>query len=138
MTITVCGSMKFWAEMLQVQNVLKDAGHTVLVPKGIGQEVPVEARTDLTEEEIISAKIEYDFIRDHFRNIDASDAILVLNYRKNGIENYIGGNTFLEMGYAFGRNKRIYLINPVPEMDYRTEMHAMQPVIVGPDLNHLR
>lgn len=130
--------MKFWSEMLKARDTLENMGHTVLVPKGVGQEIPVEARTDLTEAEIITAKIEHDFIRDHFKNIDRSEAILVLNYDKNGISNYIGGNTFLEMGYAFGRDKKIYLMNPVPDMDYKTEMHAMQPIILHSDFGNIR
>lgn len=130
MRITVCGSMKFYEEMRAMKGTLERAGHEAILPKGIEDEVPVEARTDLTKEDIVMAKIEYDFMREHFRNIEKSDAILVLNYEKNGIQNYIGGNTFLEMGIAFWLGKTIYLLHPVPEMDYYTEMHAMGPIIL--------
>jgi nucleoside 2-deoxyribosyltransferase len=90
-----------------------------------------------TDEARITAKIEYDFNREHVRKIEKSDAILVVNYDKKGIPHYIGGNTFLEMGYAFGLRKKIFLLYPVPDMDYRTEMHAMQPVILNGDLKRL-
>lgn len=134
MTITICGSMQFYQEMRSSKTTLEALGHRVFVPKGIDEEIPIEARKNLPDEEIISAKIEYDFIREHFRLIEQSDAILVLNYDKNGIAYYIGGNTFLEMGHAFGLGKRIFLLYSVPDMDYKTEMHAMQPVVIEGDL----
>lgn len=37
--------------------------------------------------------------------ICGSDAILVLNYDKKGIKNYIGGNTLMEMGFAHVHDK---------------------------------
>ena len=40
--------------------------------------------------------------------IQEMDAILVLNKKKKGIENYIGGSTFLEMYEAFMNNKKIF------------------------------
>ena len=87
------------------------------------------------DEDRINAKIEYDFIREHFKKVEASDVILILNYSKKGIEGYIGGNTFLEMGYAFGLGKKVYLLNPIPQMDYYTEMVAIQPTILNGNLN---
>jgi hypothetical protein len=85
----------------------------------------------------IQHKIEHDFIKAHFRKIEQSDAILILNYEKCGIANYIGGNTFLEMGLAFWLGKKIVLLNPIPDMEYRTEMHAMQPIVLGGDVSTL-
>lgn len=128
--------MQFHREMASAQKALEGAGHTVLVPKDLYALDHNEAYMD-SDKDRISAKIEHDFIREHFKKIETSDAILVLNYDKKGIPGYIGGNTFLEMGYAFGLDKRIYLLHPVPDMDYRVEMHAMQPVILGGDLTKL-
>ena len=138
MTIAVCGSMKFYVEMEAVKRTLESLGHIVILPKkGEEGEVPVEARVGITEDEIVAAKIEYDFIRERFKNINVSDAILVLNYEKNGIPNYIGGNTFLEMGVAFWLMKKIYVLHPIPDMDYKTEMHAMQPVVLHGNLKKI-
>jgi len=128
--------MQFYQEMGQTQSVLERHGHTVLVPKDFYKLAHNEAFMD-SDEERITTKIEHDFIREHFRKIEKADAILILNYEKKGIVGYIGGNTFLEMGYAFGLNKKIYLLYPVPDMDYRVEMHAMKPIILNGDLNKL-
>ncbi len=138
MTITICGSMKFHREMRSVKKALEEAGHTVLVPKSIELMDTQGYIHPEDDEERITAKIEHDFIREHFRKIEQADAILVLNYDKKGIANYIGGNTFLEMGLAFWLGKKIFLLNPIPEMDYLTEMHAMQPVVLNSDLTKIR
>ena len=136
MIITICGSMQFYKEMGQTQSVLERHGHAVLVPKDFYKLAHNEAFMG-SDEERITTKIEHDFIREHFRKIEKADAILILNYEKKGVVGYIGGNTFLEMGYAFGLNKKIYLLYPVPDMDYSVEMHAMKPIILDGDLGKL-
>jgi predicted RNA-binding protein with PUA domain len=65
------------------------------------------------------------------------DAILILNLEKNNIKGYIGGNTFLEMGFAHVLNKKIFLLNEIPEMGYKDEIVAMKPVILEGDLNRI-
>jgi nucleoside 2-deoxyribosyltransferase len=137
MTITICGSMQFHEKMRDVRRTVEAMGHTVYVPKSLELMETEGFVHPTTDEARISAKIEYDFIREHFRKIEKSDAILVVNYDKKDVRYYIGGNTFLEMGYAFGLGKKIYLLYPVPAMDYRTEMHAMQPVVLDGDLGKI-
>ncbi len=129
--------MKFHQEMRDVRSQLERMGHTVFVPKSIGLMDTVGYVHPEDDEERITAKIEHDFIRAHFKKVQDADAILVLNYDKKGITNYIGGNTFLEMGLAFWLGKKIFLLRPIPEMDYKTEMHAMQPVILNSDLSKI-
>lgn len=60
-----------------------------------------------------------------------------MNISKNGIENYIGGNTLMELGFAHVMNKKIYLLNPIPEMSYTDEIIAVQPAIINGDLSVL-
>lgn len=119
-----------------MQEALRGRGFTVFVPGELDDIRKNESYMD-SDEERITAKIEYDFIREHFRKIEQSDAILVLNYEKKGIPGYIGGNTFLEMGYAFGLGKKVYLLNDIPEMDYKTEMAAIQPILLHGDIKNI-
>ena len=135
MIITICGSMTFHQEMRDAKTKLAELGHSAYVPKGIEFMDKYSYQVPQDEGERIEHKIMYDFIREHFRKIEQSNTILVLNYNKKGIKNYIGGNTFLEMGYAFGLGKKIFVLNPLPVMDYSTEMHAMQPVVLDGDLS---
>lgn len=139
MIITVCGSMTFYKEMNAAKDQLEHLGHTVFIPKESDRdEMPLEARPEVPDETKISAKIEFDFIRKHFKKIEQSDAILILNYDKKNTPGYIGGNTFLEMGIAFWQGKKIYLMNPVPKMNYSIEMHSMQPIVLHGDLTKLQ
>jgi len=75
-----------------------------------------------------------DILKYYFQKIRESEAILVLNFEKNGIKNYIGGNVFLEMGFAHVLNKKIFLLNEIPEVLYKDEIKAMQPVVIKGDL----
>lgn len=134
MIITICGSMLFHKEMLEYKSKLEILRHTVHVPSGAYDITKNEAYRESDEEKIL-IKVEHDVIREHFDFIHASDAILVLNFDKHGVANYIGGNTFLEMGLAFWLEKKVYLLNPIPQMDYLTEMHAMQPIVIDGDLS---
>jgi nucleoside 2-deoxyribosyltransferase len=78
-----------------------------------------------------------DLIKRYYNKINEADAILVLNIEKKGIANYIGGNTFLEMGFAYVLNKKIYLFNNIPELSYKDEMVAMQPLILNGDFSKI-
>ena len=138
MKIAICGSMQFYQGMRAVRKKLEALGHKVFVPTEAEEgQIPMDVVGSVTDQDKINAKIEYDFIREHFRKITQSEGILVLNYKKKGIPYYIGGNTFLEMGYAYGMGKQIYLMNPVPDMDYAVEMHAMEPIVVNGDLEKI-
>ena len=71
------------------------------------------------------------------KNIKENDAILVLNEEKNGVKNYIGGATFLEMFKAFELGKAIFLFNPIPEGILSDEIKALKPVILNKNISLL-
>lgn len=77
-------------------------------------------------------------IRGYFNIIKNSDAVLAINIKKNGIDNYIGGNTFLELGFGYVLGKKIYLLNPIPNMSYSDEIKAFEPIILNGDLSKIR
>lgn len=86
----------------------------------------------------LKQKYEMDAIREHWGTIQKSDSVLILNYDKSGIPGYIGGNSFLEMGFAYIQRKPIFLLNPIPEMPYyKTEIIAMKPTVIDGDLARL-
>ncbi|MEZ4103203.1 MAG: hypothetical protein R3B55_01395 [Candidatus Paceibacterota bacterium] len=80
-----------------------------------------------------------DMIERYWEFIKTSDAILVLNLEKKGIKNYIGGSTLMEMGFAYGFEKKIYLYNPIPErserIHYVDEIMDMDPIVLNGDLS---
>lgn len=77
-------------------------------------------------------------MRGHFDKIDVADAILVLNYEKNGQANYIGGNVLMEMAIAFHARKPIFVLNDVPRYSkFVEEILGMQPIFLRGDLRRL-
>ena len=70
--------------------------------------------------------------------MQGGEAILVANYEKNGVPNYIGANTFLEIGFAHVLGQKIFLLNPLPENSYiKTELEAVRPVVIHGDLSKI-
>ena len=91
------------------------------------------------EKEHANVKKQYGFIKWYYDAIVNSDAILVLNFDKKRIKNYIGGNTLMEMGFAHVNNKKIFLLNPIPEtVSYIDEIKAMTDVILNGDLSLIK
>lgn len=139
MKIAICSSLDFTAELKEIADKLSDMGMEVRIP--FTSEMIL--RGDLTVEGIKAEKesgkfssraIRVDAIRRYWKVIKECDAILVTNYDKKGMSNYIGGNTFLEMGFAHVLGKKIFLLGDIPEMSYSDEIRAMQPKVIGGDL----
>mgnify|MGYP001560259551 CR=1 FL=1 len=131
MKITLCGSIKFMDEMRAVQKRLEEMGHVVLMPiKAAGVDYWSEDNRSRVE-----AKKKFELINEHLGKIEISEAILVVNMTKGEIANYIGANTFLEMGFAHYWQKKIYLLNPLPNQPYiRDEIETIDPVVINNDL----
>ena len=132
MRIAIVASMKFSKEMMESSKYIKKKGHTTILPVGVEKHIN---KTSLKKEEDSNTKIKGDLIRGYYKKIEDSDALLVLNYDKNNIPNHIGGNTFIEMAFAYVLNKPIYLLNPIPELSYTSEIEAMEPIVLNGDLN---
>jgi len=126
--ITLCSSAMFFDKLKDIGLDLKKEGFDILLPslRDFGAENG-------------NAKIKLDLVKEHFRKIDKSDAILIVNFEKKGIKGYIGGNTFLEMGKAFDKGIPIFLLNELPaESPYLDELIAMQPIVINNDLNVIK
>jgi inosine/xanthosine triphosphatase len=120
--------MKFANEMQEWKEKLVNKGFNVFAPEGI-KDLTGYKEAGSTKE-AVNRKISNDFIRHHYKYIKQSEGILVLNYDKNGIGNYIGGNSLMEMGFAFCMNRDIFLLSNSPDLPYKPEIDAMQPIII--------
>ncbi len=147
MKITLCGSIAFHDESLSVKKELEKAGHKVkLWPVRIkdenGKPLPIQEYYKIRKQAPDDKEWVWDrkaeAVRRHFNKVAWSDAILVLNYEKNNIKGYIGGNTFLEMGVAFYLKKKIYLLNEIPELPYKEEILGVKPIILNGDLSKIK
>lgn len=143
MNITICGSIAFYDEMLDVKEKLEQLGHCVELPPSEvkdenGNVLSVKDYYSMRKAETSDTSWMWDqkeeAMRVHFQKVEWSDAVLILNYNKNNISNYIGANTLLEMGLAFHLNKKLFLLNSVPEIGYKEEILGMKPIVLNNDL----
>ncbi len=142
MKITICGSIQFTKEMKELSDKLVEKGHVVEIPDGAmrilsGERTMKEHLESVDKGEGYKAKMKYDAIRKYFEKIKESDCVLIANYTKKNIEGYIGGNTFLEIGFAYVLRKPIYLLYPIPEMAYKDEIIVMSPIVINGDLDKI-
>ncbi|MFH1662061.1 MAG: hypothetical protein ABIA02_03120 [Candidatus Falkowbacteria bacterium] len=137
MKITICGSMAFSKKMIEVKQELEKLNHQVVLPKFTEEYAKMET-IDKVHTESAKNKVDHDLIREYFNEIKETDAILVVNEDKNGTKDYIGGNSFLEMGFAHILNKKIFLLYNIPEIGYKDEIEAMQPISLNNDLTKIK
>lgn len=129
--------MQFTERMMNLCQQLESIGHQAFMSKFAPYFV---GKTDEEKEAIkLHQKNKKDAIREFWKPMQDADALLVANYDKHGIKNYIGGNAFLEMGFAHVLNQKIYLLNPIPHMPYyESEIIAMQPTVINGNLNLIK
>ena len=89
--ITLCGSLKFKKEMMEIAEKMALDGNCVLTPV-----YPVLENYKRTDRQLELLK------EAHFKKIELSDAILVVDVNK-----YIGESTRLEIEYAKNLSKEI-------------------------------
>ena len=109
MKILICGSMTCSKKMVEIEKKLLEFGHTVILPPHTKEYVEFSSFGTIHRESAKN-KIKEDLIRDYHNKIKNADAVLVVNEKRNETDNYIGGNSFLEMGFAHVNNKKIFLL----------------------------
>ena len=134
MKIGIIGSMQYTEKMLEVRDMLCARGHDAFVTD---LHKAFIGKSDEQKEVIkIEQKNNQDAIREFWNAMQGADAVLAVNLDKHGIKHYIGGNTFLELGFAHVLNQKIFLLNPIPDIPfYKTEIEAMRPVIINGDVS---
>lgn len=128
MKITICGSMAFESDMQAAVVHLNDLGYETEKPNIVEGHAYPDNLDD-------NADLKRGFIDEHFRKIDGSDAILVINNTKHDVAGYIGGNTLIEIAYAYAQGLEVFLLNPVPNSSYAAEIKGMHPIILDGDLS---
>lgn len=136
MRIGVIGSMQYTEKMLDLRDQLIKIGHDAYITT---LSDPFVGKTDDEKEKIkLHQKNNMDAIREFWRLMQGGDAVLVANFDKHGIANYIGGNTLMEIGFAYVLDQKIFLLNPIPEIPYyKTEIEAVKPIVINGDLTKI-
>ncbi len=144
MKIVICGSLSFAEEINKIKKRLITMGHEASLPAAI-EELPLRNSDDVAKlknnrEKYL--KIKPNYMRGHFDKIVNSDAILVVNLEKNGIRDYIGGNTFAEIMFAWYHNKKIFFLNPLPRHEkfsyIMEEIEGIKPIVINGNLDLIK
>mgnify|MGYP000838379824 FL=1 len=120
--IVLCGSTKVKEDILKIKEKLEDKGYHVLLPEECLKDIPKKIAS-----------------RTHFSRIENKNnqIVLIVNTTKNGIENYIGPNSFAEIAFAFYFNKNIFLLNDYYE-PYLDELTAWNVTPLKGNLNNIK
>jgi nucleoside 2-deoxyribosyltransferase len=147
MIVTICSSVDFTPKIVEIKKELETHGHQVNIPYFtqmiIDGKLTFENYLARKQNGDISLRKEQDvdMIKRYWDFIKNSDAILVINLEKNGIFGYIGGSTLMEMGFAYGQGKKIFLYNQIPDrserMHYVDEVIDMDPIVIEGDLSRI-
>ena len=140
--ITICSSAAFFKQAVDVQDQLEKFGFEVIVPatatrmKESGDFDVSHHKTWFADANDYHKKAQ--LMRAHFEEVEKGDAILVLNYEKHGVKNYIGGNVLMEMAIAFWLKKPIFIMNEMPEESaFEEEIRGMEPILLHGDAKAL-
>lgn len=133
MEIAIVGSMAFAKEMLVTKATLEKKGHKAFVSDFVKDFL---GKTEREKEKLNRRNVvKKDAIKEFWHKIKKCDAILVLNYKRKGINGYIGGNALMEIGLAHVLNKKIFLLHPIPNIPfYKAEIEGVKPNVLGGDL----
>ena len=133
--------MHFAKEMLEAQKKLKELGHIAEVSCDTQEFANNREMTTDNHEKNYKWCIDSDIMRKCFDVIAESDAILLLNYPKNGVSGYVGASGLIETGLAYYLNKKIFLLYPPPPPEKVKSSHEiliMQPVVLNGNLSKIQ
>ena len=129
MNILIHSSLDLKNSMLYAkQYIEKNSDHLVVLP----ELTRYQDIRDVDGDDETFTKIKNRLTKENFRNVEICDALFILNITHRGIENYIGGNSFMEMVIAFYLKKPIFILNSIPEnMSYTEEIKSLYPIVVN-------
>jgi hypothetical protein len=133
MNILIICSKRFYDKIPEIKKFLEEKKHKVELPNCFDDPATEARYRNLGQKE--HAKWKSEMFKHSTDIIEKCDAVLVLNFEKEGIKNYIGGATFLEMYDAFRFGKKIFMYNNIPEGILKDEIIGFDPVVINGDLN---
>ncbi len=136
MHIFLCCSKHFYNKIPPIKEELEKNGHAITLPNCYND--PLLEERIKAEGQGNHSAFKAQMFREQEEKIRSNDAILVLNYDKNGQQNYIGGAVFLEIFKAWELRKKIYMYNPLPNNIFTDELNGMNPTVVYGELSKIK
>ena len=142
MKIYFLGSTAFMHSMVKARDDLKNIGLDGWIHENYDLLVTgklTQVDEGATSREKADRKKLFDYLRVHYKHILESDAVLIVNEPKNGIDNYIGGNVLIEMGQAYVNDKMIFFLHGMPtDLPYLDEILAMDPICLNGNIEKIK
>lgn len=133
MKILIICSKAFYDRIEPIKEKLEEMGHVVELPNSY-YDIDAEKKAWSLGKEAHS-EFKSRMFKMSEERISIMDAVLTLNFDKNGKKNYIGGATFIELYEAFMKSKKIYLYNDIPEGMLYDEISGFSPIVINGDLS---
>lgn len=133
MKVLIICSKAFYKDIAPIKQKLEEMGHVVELPNSYYQPDAEKKSWDLGQE--AHSEFKARMFRMSEERIREVDAVLTLNFDKNGKKNYIGGATFIELYEAFMKHKKIYLYHAIPEGMLYDEIAGFSPIVINEDLS---
>lgn len=140
MKIVIIGSMSFVNDMIKIKKSLDKLMHKVSIPHGSKPHQKDKSFVDNLEDNLEYC-IKNNVMKRNFDLVSENDAVLVLNYKKNNTDGYIGISSLMEMAIAHHLNKKIFIYNKIPDFRkfrWAHEVSIMQPVIIDGKLDKIK
>lgn len=135
MKIFIICSKGFYNRIPELKKILEENEHTITLPNSYEDVGAEERHREVGYKEHSAWKSK--MIKHSTKVIEDNDAVLVLNFEKNNMQNYIGGATFIEMYDAFRLNKKIFLFNNIPDGILKDEIIGFNPIVINGDLGKI-
>ena len=136
MKIMILCSKHFYNRIPEIKKILEKKGHQLKMPNSYDDPFAEEKIKKKDKKGHIEWK--GNMMRKDEDNIKPQDAVLVLNFEKKGIPNYIGGATFLEIYMAWRLNKKIFIYNQLPSCSFTDELQGFNPKVLNGDLKKIK
>jgi len=133
--VMIICSKHFYDRINKIKEELEGMGHEVMLPNSFDEPFCEERMKTISVEEHFKWKREMMLL--HEPKIKENDAVLVLNFEKKGIPNYIGGATFMEIVKAWELEKDIYFYRDFPNCSFTDELKGMNPFLINGDLRRI-
>lgn len=150
--ITFCGSSKTYTNrdadgtpsMEEIRNRLTAQGHICFLPEIPGMPFGMSEQDFIEKfgrEELL--RIKPIVTLEHFKKIEVSDAVLIVNHSRERnrefIEGYFGSNTLMELAVAYYLRKKIYILKPFQKNHpHYDEIAKLDAIILNGDLSRIR
>lgn len=140
-TIVICSSASLYKKIIPLEKQLKTLGYKVIIPFSARR---MKKINDFSVNKSwfknpSDYKIKRNLINKHFKEIEKGDAVLIANFDKGELKNYIGGNVLMEITIAYYLKKKIYILNQIEDdLIFNEEIYGVNPIFLNGNLHEIK